>query len=258
MGEEDMAKIGRFIKKYWITFCIFLGLALLYVFVTEKGLANPYLFPPVEDIDEAFVSSRGMMLGNMLASFKLLIPSVLLSLMAALLLGTAMGMNARLREILHPVIYAFSVIPSILLSPFVLLLAPTLFSASVFLITYNIVWATLFATITGIMTIDKRYLDKAATLELKGVKRLLKVILPAASPSILAGFVNSLRSSFVMLVFAEMYGAGEGMGYFVKKYAELGIFANTWVGFVFMVIILVIVMQIFEMVKKRLLRWTID
>ena len=108
------------------------------------------------------------------------------------------------------------------------------------------------------MTIDKRYLDKAATLELKGVKRLLKVILPAASPSILAGFVNSLRSSFVMLVFAEMYGAGEGMGYFVKKYAELGIFANTWVGFVFMVIILVIVMQIFEMVKKRLLRWTID
>lgn len=258
MGEEDMAKIGRFIKKYWITFCIFLGLALLYVFVTEKGLANPYLFPPVEDIEEAFVSSRGMMLGNMLASFKLLIPSVLLSLMAALLLGTAMGMNARLREILHPVIYAFSVIPSILLSPFVLLLAPTLFSASVFLITYNIVWATLFATITGIMTIDKRYLDKAATLELKGVKRLLKVILPAASPSILAGFVNSLRSSFVMLVFAEMYGAGEGMGYFVKKYAELGIFANTWVGFVFMVIILVIVMQIFEMVKKRLLRWTID
>ena len=258
MGEEDMAKIGRFIKKYWITFCIFLGLALLYVFVTEKGLANPYLFPPVEDIEEAFVSSRGMMLGNMLASFKLLIPSVLLSLMAALLLGTAMGMNARLREILHPVIYAFSVIPSILLSPFVLLLAPTLFSASVFLITYNIVWATLFATITGIMTIDKRYLDKAATLELKGVKRLLKVILPAASPSILAGFVNSLRGSFVMLVFAEMYGAGEGMGYFVKKYAELGIFANTWVGFVFMVIILVIVMQIFEMVKKRLLRWTID
>ena len=86
-----------------------------------------------------------------------------------------------------------------------------------FLVVYNIVWATLFATITGIMTIDKRYLDKAATLELTGVKRFMKVILPAASPSILAGFVNSLRSSFVMLVFAEMYGGGSGMGYFVKK-----------------------------------------
>ena len=111
------------------------------------------------------------------------------------------------------------------------------------MVVYNIVWATLFATITGIMTIDKRYLDKAATLELTGVKRFMKVILPAASPSILAGFVNSLRSSFVMLVFAEMYGGGSGMGYFVKKNSELGVFANTWVGFIFMVIVLVVVMQ---------------
>ena len=61
-----------------------------------------------------------------------------------------------------------------------------------------------------------------------------------------------------MLVFAEMYGAGEGMGYFVKKYADLGIFANTWAGFIFMVVVLIVVMQIFETIKKRMLRWTID
>ena len=258
MCIRDRNKAGAFIKKYWITFCIFSGLVLLYVYVTENKLVNPYLFPSADAIKQAFISSRGMMAGNMLASFKLLIPSVTVSLLIALFLGTIMGMNTRVREVLYPVIYAFSVIPSILLSPFVLLMAPSLFSASVFLIVYNIMWATLFATITGIMTIDKRYLDKAATLELRGFKRLIKVILPAASPSILAGFVNSLRSSFVMLVFAEMYGAGQGMGYFVKKYAELGIFANTWVGFVFMVIILVIVMQIFELLKKHLLKWTID
>lgn len=253
-----MRRIKVFVKKYWVTFCIFLGLVLLYVYLTSNKLVNPYLFPSTDKIQKAFIQNRHMMFGNMLASFKLLIPSILISLGVALLLGTAMGMNERIREILHPVIYAFSVIPSILLSPFVLLLAPSLFTASVFLIVYNIVWATLFATITGIMTIDKRYLDKAAALELKGMKRLVKVILPAASPSILAGFVNSLRSSFVMLVYAEMYGAGEGMGFFVKKYAELGIFENTWVGFVFMVIILVIVMQAFEMLKKYLLKWTIE
>ena len=228
-----MKTIKEFLKKYWITCCIFAGLVLLYVFLTVNKLVNPYLFPSTDKIKAAFIDNKDMMFGNAVASFKLLIPSIIFSLLIALVLGTIMGMNQRIREILHPVIYAFSVVPSILLSPFVLLLAPTLFSASVFLIVYNIVWATLFATITGIMTIDKRYLDKAETLELKGIKRVIKVILPAASPSILAGFVNSLRSSFVMLVYAEMYGAGEGMGYFVKKYAELGIFANTWVGFIF-------------------------
>ena len=253
-----MSKVLQFLKKYWPTAAIFAGLVGLYWFATENHLVNPYLFPSVDSIAQAFESSKGSMLGNMLASFKLLIPSVVLSLVIALLLGTLMGLNKRVREVLHPVIYAFSVIPAILLSPFVLLMAPTLFSASVFLITYNIVWATLFSTITGIMSIDKRYLDKAATLGITGFKRLTKVILPAASPAILGGFVNSLRSSFVMLVFAEMYGAGEGMGYFVKKYAELGIFSNTWVGFVFMVIVLVIVMQVFEQVKKHMLRWTME
>lgn len=106
-------------------------------------LVNPYLFPSADAIKQAFISSRGMMAGNMLASFKLLIPSVTVSLLIALFLGTIMGMNTRVREVLYPVIYAFSVIPSILLSPFVLLMAPSLFSASVFLIVYNIMWATL-------------------------------------------------------------------------------------------------------------------
>ena len=237
---------------------IFVGLVVLYIFLADNKLVNAYLFPSSDMIWDAFQENKDQFIPNMLASFKLLIPSIFIALFIALVLGAIMGLNERVREVLHPVIYAFSVVPAILLSPFVLMLAPSIFVASIILIVYNIVWATLFATITGIMTIDKRYLDKAKTLEIKGPKRFFKVILPAASPAILAGFVNSLRSSFLMLVFAEMYGAGEGMGYFVKKYADLGIFSNTWAGFVFMVIVLIVVMQFFEMIKKRMLRWTID
>lgn len=56
-------------------------------------------------------------------------------------------------------------------------------------------------------------LDAVTRARQQGFKRLVKVILPAASPSLPAGFVNSPRSSFVMLVYAEMYEAGGGMGY---------------------------------------------
>ena len=52
-----MNKIKDFIKKYWITFCIFLGLVLLYIAATENGWVNPYLFPSTEAIKEAFLSS---------------------------------------------------------------------------------------------------------------------------------------------------------------------------------------------------------
>lgn len=252
-----MIRIKSFFKKYGITVCIYLGLVLLYVYATENGLANPFLFPRVSAIAKAFIKSKDVMALNLVSSLNMMIPSILISLTIALALGTILGRNAWLRDALHPVLYAFSVVPAILLSPFVLLLAPNFWIASVFLIVYSTVWSTLFATITGIMTIDRRYLDKAATLELSGIKRMTKVILPAASPSILSGFINSLRNTFVMLVYAEMYGSRYGMGFFVKKYSEFGLYDYTWGGFIFMVVVLLIVMQLFEKLKKHLLKWTI-
>lgn len=241
-----------------ISACIILGLGVLYYYATENNLVNPFLFPKVSAIVKAFSKNQDIMLINLLSSLGMMIPSILISLTLALTVGIILGRNAVLREILHPVLYIFSVVPSILLSPFVLLLAPDFWTASVFLITYSTVWSTLFATITGIMTIDKRYLDKADTLELHGLKRITKVILPAASPSILAGFVNSLRNTFVMLVYAEMYGSRYGMGFFVKKYTDFSLYDYAWGGFLFMVLVLVIVMQFFDRLKEYLLRWTMD
>ncbi len=165
---------------------LIIGIGILYYYATENNLVNPFLFPKVSAITKAFHKNQDLMLVNLLSSLGMMVPSILISLTLALTVGIILGRNATLREILHPILYIFSAVPSILLSPFVLLLAPDFWTASVFLIVYGTVWSTLFATITGIMTIDKRYLDKAATLELKGLKKITKVILPAASPSILA------------------------------------------------------------------------
>ena len=242
----------------FISAVLILGIGLLYYYATENNLVNPFLFPKVSAIIKAFSKNQDIMLLNLLSSLGMMIPSIIISLAIALTLGIILGRNAILREILHPILYIFSVVPSILLSPFVLLLAPDFLTASVFLIVYSTVWSTLFATVTGIMTIDKRYLDKADVLELRGMKRITKVILPAASPSILSGFVNSLRNTFVMLVYAEMYGSRYGMGFFVKKYTDFSLYDYAWGGFLFMVMVLVIVMQFFDRLKEYLLRWTID
>ncbi|MBQ3694212.1 MAG: ABC transporter permease subunit [Synergistaceae bacterium] len=242
----------------FISAVLILGIGLLYYYATENNLVNPFLFPKVSAIVKAFSKNQDIMLLNLLSSLGMMIPSIIISLAIALTLGIILGRNAILREILHPILYIFSVVPSILLSPFVLLLAPDFWTASVFLIVYSTVWSTLFATVTGIMTIDKRYLDKADVLELRGMKRITKVILPAASPSILSGFVNSLRNTFVMLVYAEMYGSRYGMGFFVKKYTDFSLYDYAWGGFLFMVMVLVIVMQFFDRLKEYLLRWTID
>ena len=79
-----MNTVKAFLKKYWITCCIFIGLVALYIFLTSNGLVNPYLFPSTDKIKAAFIDSKDMMFGNAVASFKLLIPSILLSLLIAL------------------------------------------------------------------------------------------------------------------------------------------------------------------------------
>ncbi len=251
-----MKKVLEYIKKYWLTVVFGIGLILLYKYIADNKLFSSMMFPSLESIWEAFWKERDIMLKNMLSSFELLIPSIGITLAIALIVGVILGMSEYLRNALHPFIYAFSCVPAILLSPFVILIVGNFWISSIFLIFYGTVWATLFATITGIETIDKRYLDNAKTLELSGIKLMFEVILPAASPSIIGGFVNSLRSSFVMLVFAEMYGASFGLGYYVRRYCDYGLYANVWAGFLFMVLILVCVMQIFEHLKNYLLKWT--
>lgn len=251
-----MKKITQFFKDYWITLLIIAGMILGYKYISDNGLFSALMFPRIERIAATFYKDRNYALQNVVASFKLLVPSIAITLVIALSLGFFMGLFPKVRKVLYPIVYGFSCVPSILLSPFVVLLAPTMWWASIILIVYGCVWATLFATITGIQTIDKRYLDNAATLEVRGFKRFFKIILPAASPSIIAGFVNSLRSSFVMLVYAEMYGASYGLGFYVKRYSALGIFENVWGGFIFMVLILIVVMNLFERLKNYLLRWT--
>ena len=249
----------HFLKKYWITILIIIAGLFLYSAASKSPNMNSFVFPPPSDIIDSFKEwFYPVMLKNLVGTFQLLIPSLIVGIIVALSLGIVMGLNARVRETLYPIIYAISVIPALLLAPIALNVAPTFRSASLFLIVYNTVFPTLFATITGIMTIDKRYLDNAATLELTGLRKMIKVVLPAAMPSITSGFITSLRGSFLVLAFAEMYGTQFGMGYFIKKYANMGLYEEVWSGFIFLVAVLIIVMKLFEALQSRLLRWTMD
>lgn len=251
-----MLRIKNHFKRYWPTYVIILALVIGYAILANNKMLDPFLFPNTEAINKSFSSNWQTLFLNMLYSFRLLFPSLLIAVIIALLIGVPLGLNKRTREVMLPIVYGFSVIPSLLLSPFLLLLAPSLEWASRIMLIYNVVWPTCFGVINGIATIDRTYLDTADTLEIHGLKRLTRVILPAASPTILSGFVGSLRGSFTVLVFAEMYGAKYGMGYFVKKNADFGLFSNVWSGFIFLVVILVIVLRIFESIKDKSLSWT--
>lgn len=258
-------KIKTLVITKLITVLLFVGLILIYKYISDNKLFNPLMFPPLDKVVSRFFSDMFVGTGNyvskfehMKASFSLLIPSVIIMSVIALVVGTLVGRNEIARNILNPVLYAFSCVPAILMIPFLMVLVKNDTLASMVMIIYHIVWATLFSTIVGVQSVDKKYIESAETLKLSGPKMYFKVIFPAASPAILGGFVNSLRASFVMLVFAEMYNGGKGMGQYTRLNQINANYDKMWGGFVFMVTTLIIVMAVFERIKNYILRWTID
>ena len=79
-----MKSIKTFFKEYWITLLIVLGMCFTYYIISQNGLISPLMFPKVDLIWKVFLENRNVQLTNVYASFTLLAPSILITLILAL------------------------------------------------------------------------------------------------------------------------------------------------------------------------------
>lgn len=238
---------------------IFIGIVVFYELLTDIfQILDPFLFPGLSKVFPEFIKYLPDLLKGLISSLGLLIPAFSIALFLGISLGVIIGSKGLLRRNLTPYINAFSAIPATLLTPFAIHIFPSFRIASVFIIFIGSFWPILGTTVAAVMTIDKRYLDNAKTLELNKLENTFKVVLPAASPTILAGCTIALKFSFVLLTVAEMFGASSGMGYFIQYYSDFARFDLVFVGFIFMALVLVIIMYIFDRIKFKILHWTLN
>jgi len=233
------------------------GLSIVYELSSRLQWIDPFLFPPLEKIFPVFLNQKEDLIRGFFSSLGLLIPGFTIALVLGIALGTPLGMKRNLRKTIHPIFNALSPIPATLLTPYAIHIFADFKKASIFIISFGAFWPIFNATVDGIATIDKRYLDKASTLEIKDLKLIKEVVLPAASPTILSGTATSLRFAFLLLAVAEMFGANSGMGYFVQYYSDFAYFNRVMAGFLFMAFVLTIITYLFELVRERILHWTL-
>jgi NitT/TauT family transport system permease protein len=229
-----------------------------YLLTDGFHVLSPFLFYPLGDIPPLFPEYIGTLVIGFFSSLQLFGPSYVLAVVAGVALSVFLGTHPRARKTWTPFIYAISAIPVTLLTPYAINLLPTFKVASMVIIFLGCFWLILGTSQTAVMTIDKRYLETAKTLELSRMETVFRVILPAASPAILSGAAIALKFAFMLLAVAEMFGAQSGMGYFIQYYSDFGRFDLVAVGFIWMAAILVAIMYIFDMIKARLLKWTLN
>jgi NitT/TauT family transport system permease protein len=250
--EKNIKSYGSIIT---IGICILLG----YILLTDVfGVLSDFLFPSIFAVIKLFPEYIGQLFGGLVSSLYLLVTAYVLAVICAIALGTLIGLKSGLRKNVTPYINAFSAVPVPLLTPYAINLFPTFKAASIFLIWLAAFWVILGTTIGAVMSIDKRYLENAATLEIPSMEKLFKIILPAASPAILVGCSIALTLSFMMLAVAEMFGATSGMAYFVQYYSDFARFDLVMLGFLFTALVLVSIMYIFDRIKHRIVHWTIN
>jgi NitT/TauT family transport system permease protein len=132
-------------------------------------------------------------------------------------LGVLHGSLPGVRAATRAIVEFLRPIPSVALILLVsLLLGPGL-RMSVTLIVYGAIWPVLYNTIDGAATVDPQHLETGRAFRLSVWQRLVWVIIPAALPKAFAGFRLSLSLSLILMVFAELVGSSNGIGYEMSR-----------------------------------------
>jgi NitT/TauT family transport system permease protein len=122
-----------------------------------------------------------------------------------------------------------------------------------------IVWATIFPTMIntaqGVRNLDPVLVRSAQSMGVRGTGLFFKVVLPSASPYILAGFRLSASLSLLVLVAAEMLGAAHGLGLMINDASHNFQVAKMYVGILTIMVLGVMLNAALMWLERRLTAW---
>jgi NitT/TauT family transport system permease protein len=236
--------------------------AILAAFVVAWHLAtstfkvlDPVLFPTPVEVAKLFFAELPEMAKGLASSMYLMGSAYLLALATAIPAGIVVGASRRLRNAVDPLAKVLGAIPPIVYIPYAIALLPSFSAASIFVIWSGAFWPVFVNTVSGVVTIPANLVDSARMLHLRRSTYYWRVVLPGAMPSILTGASLGLIVSFLLLTAAELIGATEGLGWYVKNYSDFADYGRVVVGIIFIGIVVTALSSVFKLVERRLLRY---
>ncbi|MHA3683817.1 ABC transporter permease [Leucobacter sp. HY1910] len=226
--------------------------------VTSASSTNAF-FPPLQQIlsrfgdvlgTELFWINVGSSVGNLVLSF-------LLACVIGVALGIAFGMVPVLSWLIEPVVHFFRAIPPVALVPIFVSLIGFGNETRILSITLASVFPVLISTIDGIRGAEPTLAMVSRVYRFGWVDRIFSVTLPAASPRILSGVQVSLITAFVVMIASEMLGSSTGLGAWTLLAQQSFMIADMWVGILVLGVIGYASTALFNIFRRRVLRWYI-
>ncbi|MBO7395161.1 MAG: ABC transporter permease subunit [Ruminococcus sp.] len=234
---------------------IFVLLGVWSLATAKFNILNDLLFPAPGKVVHQFVEDKEQIFINIESSLGTTIKGFLIAVVLAVPLGLFIGWSARIGSAATYITKFFSSIPPRVYIPYGIALLPTFKSVSVFVIFLATFWPVFAGTMSGVLGVDKKIIDSAKVLNVSKPEMLFRVILPASLQQIFLGCNQGLSVSFILLTSAEMIGARDGMGYYVKYYSDFGDYTRTITGLLVIGFVVIAVTFLFNKLQSHLLRW---
>ncbi|MFG6403010.1 MULTISPECIES: ABC transporter permease [unclassified Microbacterium] len=240
-----------------VGFAVGLPILLLILWGIWGTVAPAKFFPGPLKILDAFGETwiGPAFLTDVVPSVARLALAIVLAVVLGIAAGTVIGLTRWLRELLEPLLEFFRAIPPPVLIPVFVALLGVTDTMKIVVIVFGSVWPVLLNTVEGVRGTDAVMTETARSFSLTRSQRLFSLVLPAASPRIMAGVRQTLSVALIMMVISEMFYSSSGLGYQIAFFQRNYLIAEMWSGIVLLGLIGVLLAVVFTLVERRVLRW---
>jgi ABC-type nitrate/sulfonate/bicarbonate transport system permease component len=191
------------------------AILLVWESASHSSFVNPSLFPPPTQVLVALsemLSSKALFLDLQHSLWRLVI-GLCIGSASGIMLGLITGRIKLFSLIFTPIIQILRPLPPVAIAPLIVVWFGIDNEAKIFSIAFAVFFPVWLNTNIGAKQIAKEFLWTAKLCTSSSFKILLRVVLPASLPFIIAGIRTGISVGFIMVFVSELSGASNGLGY---------------------------------------------
>jgi NitT/TauT family transport system permease protein len=233
---------------------------ILWELVVTLGLLDRRFFPPPTEVFGVLIEliRSGELLDNLAISLRRILLGFAIGAIPGVILGLLVGWFRGVRAFVDPLVAATYPIPKIALLPLLLVIFGLGEASKVAVVAIAVFFLVLITTTYGVTGIDPVLIEAAQNYGASGRKLGLRVILPAAMPSIFNGLRLGAGIALLVIVAAEFIAANRGIGYMIWiSWATLSV-GTMYAGLVVISALGILFASGLTWLGKRVMPWAPD
>ncbi|GAA1802413.1 ABC transporter permease [Luedemannella flava] len=175
---------------------------------------------------------------------------------AALVLGTVIGLVPFLRRATHTTVEFLRPVPSVAIVPIAVIIQGISIEAALIITVYASFWQMFVQVLYGVADVDVVARDTARAFGLTPTERLTMLVLPTALPYVMTGLRLAASVALILAITAEMVIGNPGLGTLIMlSRSTPGDAAGLYAFVVVAGLLGITVNAVFRLIERRALHW---